>query len=200
MPLLLGVCVNTWALGLFAPSIARQSLAGHARLTRIAVRSAFLWAIVGAALLAWLGVRSAVGDAPTYLDVSAARHAFGLGLVTVMIYGVGARALPSFTGRRLWSEHLQLATIVVANLAVALRVVPEVVADSTGAGLVALSGVLAYLGLVLFAVNIRQTLRAPAVPPAAPGSPVPIAVRLPPAPTVRAGGGGIATPRSRGRR
>jgi hypothetical protein len=163
--LLIATGLLTWALGLFGTAIARQPLAGHARLTRLAVRSAFLWAIVGAGLLAWFGIRNIVGQTVSYLEVSAARHAFGLGLVTLMIYGVGARALPSFTARRLWSERLQLATIAIANVAVALRVIPELVAAPIAAAPVALSGVLAYIGLALFAVNIVATLRTPPAPP-----------------------------------
>jgi hypothetical protein len=180
--LLGGFAVVVWAIRVFGPPIARQPLAGHARLTRLAVRTAFIWGIAGAMLLAWFQLRAALGNAPGYLEVSAARHAFGLGFVTLMIYGVGARALPSFIGRRLWSERLQLATIVLANGGVALRVLPEVIAGAAWLGVIALSGVLAYAALVLFAVNVVRTLRSAAMPPARPGAPVPITLRAPAAP------------------
>lgn len=171
-----------WTLGVFGRSIARQRLPAHARATRLAVRSAFIWALVGAALLALYQVRAALtGSAASYLEVSTARHSFALGFVTIMIYGVAARALPSFTDRQLWSPRLQLVTIALANAGVALRVAPQtMVADSAiASGLVGLSGVIAYLALVAFTVNMLQTVRGPAVGEPARGTPVPIIVRFP---------------------
>ncbi len=176
--LLAGILTVVWAVGLYGGSIARQPLAGHARLARLTVRSAFLWGIVGAAVLAWLDGRSALGaGAPTYLEVSAARHAFALGLVTLMIYAVAARVIPSHLDRRLRSERLQLAAVILANAGVALRVVPQALALDL-APLVALSGVLSYLGLAAFAANVVQTLRTPAAPPPTRAARVPIAMRL----------------------
>ncbi|MDP9280533.1 MAG: hypothetical protein M3P38_00365 [Chloroflexota bacterium] len=126
LPVLAGLCALAWALGVFGPSIARQPLPGHARTTRLAVRSAFVWALLGAALLAIYQLpRAAGGSDASYLEVSAARHSFALGFVTMMIYGVAARALPSFTDRQLWSPRLQLLTIALANAGVALRVAPQ---------------------------------------------------------------------------
>ncbi|HEU5288475.1 MAG TPA: NnrS family protein, partial [Candidatus Limnocylindria bacterium] len=120
----LGLIVR--ALGLFGATIARQPLVAHARLTRIAARSAFAWGAAGALMLVAYDVRALAGGGPaSYVEVSAARHAFALGLVTLMIYGVAARALPSFLNRRSWSLGLQTATLILANLGVALRVVPQ---------------------------------------------------------------------------
>ena len=180
MALVAALCALIWALGLFGPSIARQRLPAHARATRLAVRSAFVWALVGAALLALYQLRAVLGgSAASYLEVSAARHSFALGFVTIMIYGVAARALPSFTDRQLWSPRLQLVTIALANAGVALRVMPQAI-GAQGAivnGLESLSGVIAYLALVCFSVNILRTVRSPAVGQPARGTPVPIVVR-----------------------
>lgn len=177
--LLVGIVTVVWSVGLFGGTIARQRLPDQARLTRLTVRSAFVWGIVGAAALAWFDVRSALGGgSPTYLEISAGRHAFALGFVTLMIYAVAARVIPSHLGRRLWSQRVQLAAVVLANAGVALRVVPQAFALDL-ASLLALSGVLSYLGLVAFAANVVQTLRTPAAPTAPPpGTPVPMAVRL----------------------
>jgi uncharacterized protein involved in response to NO len=145
------------------------------------VRSAFLWALVGSALLAWYDARTVVaGPEPSYLETSAARHAFALGFVTLMIFGVAARALPSFLGRRLWSEPLQLATLVLANAGVALRVLPEglSVQGDVASGVVAASGALAYAALALFAVNVLRTVFGPNVSAPPRDAPVPIALRL----------------------
>jgi len=154
--LLGGLSLTIVALGVFGPSIVHQPLTGAARLTRLAVRSAFVWAFAGVALIviAELGTGS---EAPM---IAAARHAIGLGFVTMMIYGVGSRALPAFLGRHLWSDRLQLATIALTDLAVVLRVGLQ----SSGAtepianAVLGLSGLIAYAALVTFAINVVARL------------------------------------------
>ncbi len=181
LALLPGLVTMAWALGIFGATIARQRLHSHARLTQLAVRSAFLWALAGAALLVWYSARAATSGAePSYLETSAARHAFALGFMTLMIFGVAARALPSFLGRRLWSERLQLATIVLANAGVALRVFPQGLGaeGDVASGTVAISGALAYAALTVFAVNVLRTVFGPNVNAPPRGTPVRMAVRL----------------------
>ncbi|MHB8631716.1 MAG: NnrS family protein, partial [Candidatus Limnocylindria bacterium] len=174
--LLAGLAAMTGAIGVFGAGIARQPLQGHARLTRIGVRSAFGWAFVGIAIVA----AGTVGVAGSYLQVSAARHALALGFVTLMIYAVAARALPAFLGRRLWSLRLQAITLALGNLGVALRVVPQVV-QARGApsdAVVGLSGMLAYVALALFTLNVVRTLRGPSAEAVAAGSPVPVQIHF----------------------
>ena len=175
--LLGGLALITYGLGVFGRTIAMQRLAGHARLTQLAVRSAFLWAFVGVFVLIASGA-VLIGDG--YLVTSAARHAFALGFVTLMIFGVGARAIPAFLGRPLRSPVLQLAAIALTNAGVALRVLPQALgaSDPVSAGLVGLSGALAYAGLLAFALNIARTLAARPVAAISPHGAVPIHVRL----------------------
>jgi len=181
LALLAGLVTIVRALGVFGATIARQRLVAHARLTRLAVRSAIVWALVGSALLGWYALRAAVvRTQPTYLETSAARHAFALGFVTLMIFGVAARALPSFLGRRNWSERLQLATLLLANAGVALRVLPQGLGADGGTAsfVVAVSGVLAYAALAVFALNVLRTVFGPSVNAPRSGAPVRMAVRL----------------------
>lgn len=169
--LLAGVAGVAWAVSVFGGTIARQPLMGHARATRLAVRSAFAWALIGAVLLVFYDARGALAGAPaSYLEVSAARHAFALGFVTLMIYGVAARALPSFLDRKLRSQRLAWAIVALANAGVALRVLPQAAgADGDVANaVVALSGVLAYAALACFALNIVLTMRGPRLTAAPP--------------------------------
>jgi len=171
--LLGGLSLLTVALGVFGPSIARQPLTGAARLTRLAVRSGFAWAFVGVALILIAGL-GPIGSGSEGSLISAARHALGLGFVTMMIYGVGARALPAFLGRRLWSDRLQLATILLTDLAVVLRVGLQSIpggflgaaAETIANAVVGLSGLIAYAALVAFAINVARTVRGPARPEA----------------------------------
>jgi len=181
LALLAGLVTIVRALGVFGATIARQRLVAHARLTRLAVRSAIVWALVGSALLGWYALRAAVvRTQPTYLETSAARHAFALGFVTLMIFGVAARALPSFLGRRNWSERLQLATLLLANAGVALRVLPQGLGADGGTAsfVVAVSGVLAYAALAVFALNVLRTVFGPSVNAPRSDAPVRMAVRL----------------------
>lgn len=174
--LLIGLAALTGATGLLGPGIAHQPLHGHARLTRLGVRSAFAWAFIGLAIIS----AGTFGLASSYLQVSAARHALALGFVTLMIYSVASRALPAFLGRRLWSTRLQAATLTVANVGVALRVVPQLAAgtDALSDALVGLSGILAYVALVLFTLNVVRTLRGPSAPAVVAGAPVPLEIRF----------------------
>jgi hypothetical protein len=174
--LFIGLAALTSAMGLLGPGIARQPLHGHARLTRLGVRSAFAWAFIGLAVIS----AGTLGLSTSYLQVSAARHALALGFVTLMIYTVAARALPAFLGRRLWSTPLQAATLAVANLGVALRVVPQLAAgtDPLSDALIGLSGILAYVALALFTLNVIRTLREPRTPAIDAGAPQPIEFRL----------------------
>jgi len=176
--LLAGFGVITGAIGVFGAGIARQPLHGHARLTRIGVRSAFLWALVGLMIIA----AQTRGGLDSYFQVSAARHALALGFVTLMIYALAPRVLPAFLGRGPWDLRLQAATLAVANLGIALRVGPQLIAASGAAAdaLVGLSGVLAYIALVLFTVSVARTIRGPSVPSARPGVAVPIQLRFDP--------------------
>lgn len=171
-PLMLaGLLALVLTLGVWGPAIAQQQLAGHARLTRFAVRSAFAWGLVGAAVLAL--APTSVLPGTQFLVGSAARHAFALGLVTLMIYGVAARALPSFLGRKLWKPPLHAFAVVSTNVAVALRVVPQVLGLEGGVAnaAVAFSGVLAYVALAAFALNLVRTLRrGEPLRPAQPGA------------------------------
>lgn len=181
LALVAALCALMWALGVFGHSIARQGLVAHARATRLAVRSAFIWALVGATSLALYQVRAVLtGGGPSYLETSAARHAFALGFVTIMIYGVAARALPSFMDRRLWSSRLQLLTIALANAGVALRVLPQAIGTEGAivSGLEGLSGLIAYVALVCFTANLLRTMHSPSVRQAARDTPVPIVVVL----------------------
>jgi uncharacterized protein involved in response to NO len=172
--LLAGFAITTYSLNVFGAGIARQPLQDHARLTRIGVRSAFAWAFVGLGILA----AESLGVVDSYLQVSAARHAFALGFVTLMIYSVAARALPAFLDRRLWSLRLQAATLLIANLGVLFRVLPQLVLGTELDSVIGVSGILAYTGLVLFTLNVVRTLRGPSAPAVVRGAPIPVELRI----------------------
>jgi len=163
--------------------------AGQPRAHEPYVRTAYGWLLVSLGLSAALAVwELADGTVPSAGAANAARHALALGYLSLLIFGVASRIVPVFGGVALWRRPLLVPLYVVFNAGVVLRVVGELLgsADALGRGVVAVSGLLGYAGLALFALVLWRTLdtRPTALPqPAAPDRPVP-AVRLGSAPAL----------------
>lgn len=83
-------------------------------------------------------------------------HLMLLGFVGMMIYGVGLHVLPRFSGRSLFSERLADAQFWMANAGLLLMAVGWLLEESH---LLTIGGVLAWAGMVAFAVNILFTVR-----------------------------------------
>ncbi|HEY5640993.1 MAG TPA: NnrS family protein, partial [Dehalococcoidia bacterium] len=155
------VLLFVFALNLHRPAVrSADSLPalGHERLIRVA----YVWLLVAFAIEAWYVSRGLAGDfGPDFLERGAARHALAVGFFTQMIFGVGARALPAFAGRSLYSPRLLGVTWVLINMAVLVRVGHAVVpAGSTTFRYdhIAASGAIAFLAVALFTYNIIRTV------------------------------------------
>jgi hypothetical protein len=125
------------------------------------IRTAYGWLLVALGLGAALALREAsTGVAPGGAAVAAARHAFALGFVSLLIFGMASRIVPVFGGVRLWQPWLLAPLFVAFNLGVALRVAGELLGnqDALARGLVAASGLLGFGGLALFALVLWRTL------------------------------------------
>jgi uncharacterized protein involved in response to NO len=122
---------------------------------------------VVAVLEVWLATRAlAGGQAGDFLEAGGVRHALALGFITQMIFGVGARALPVFAGRRLYSRGLLDGTFVLINVAAATRVGPAILEMGSVMSRfdhIAASGGLGLLAVALFGYNVLRTVRGPAV-------------------------------------
>jgi hypothetical protein len=135
--------------------------AGQPRAHEPYVRTAYGWLLFSLGLGAVLAVMElAAGVAPTAGAANAARHAFALGFISLLIFGVASRVVPVFGGVALWRRPLLAPLYVVFNLGVVVRVAGELLgsADALGRELVACSGVLGYGGLALFALILWRTL------------------------------------------
>ena len=105
----------------------------------------------------------------------AARHAFTIGFLTLLIVGMSFRILPVFSGKTLWSPRLAHATYALLAGGAALRLLQYPAAFQPvfyRAG--SYMGILVVLALCLFLVNLVKTMRgtpkrtaAPAVSAAA---------------------------------
>jgi hypothetical protein len=134
------------------------------------IRAAYGWLLVALGLGAALALREVLtGEAAGPGAVAAARHAFALGFVSLLIFGMASRVVPVFGGVRLWQPWLLAPLFVAFNLGVLLRVAGELLGnqDALARGLVAASGLLGFAGLALFALVLWRTLdrRAPVALP-----------------------------------
>jgi hypothetical protein len=135
---------------------AVRPLPPHARVARLAFGGAYAWLIVGLALL----VAASSGD--TGPLATAARHALALGFLTQIVFGVGSRLIPAFTGGAALPLSAVRAAILLINAATALRVGFEIVGPTTTPAAIALasSGPLALAALLVFASAAARSVRS----------------------------------------
>jgi hypothetical protein len=151
-----------------------------------AVRAAFgslgLWAILQLSAIAIS--RTTRLPAQNLWWADAARHVFTIGFLTLLIVGMSFRILPVFSGKRLWSPRLAIATYTLLLLGAAMRLLQYPAAFlPVFYEIGSYMGIPVVLALVLFVFNLVRTLRgrppaeprrAPARPPAAFVSTLPV--------------------------
>lgn len=134
--------------------IAVRPVPAHARVTRLAFRGAYAWLVIGLALLAAAATGAPLG--------AAALHALGLGFLTQIVFGVGARLIPATTGGLALSLGPVRAALVLVNVAAGIRVAFEIVGPATTVAslLLASSGPLALAALLVFAGAAARSVRS----------------------------------------
>ena len=151
------------ALKLFQRSVAPAKTQGVHRSFPVFVRSAYAWLLVAGALAIWA---SRVENAPGLWGAS--RHALTVGFLGVMVFSIGQRVLPAFSGMRLlFSTKLMFLALATLTLGCALRVSSEVLAYQDYAAwawkVLPISALLELTGVTLFATNLVVTFtRRPA--------------------------------------
>ena len=147
--------------------VARR-LRPRARQASHYVLAANLITLVGGLLVAYAGARAlASGETEAFGFRDAARHAFGLGMVTLLIMGMARLVAPVFALQRaeagsMWFiERVPLWLLVVAA---ALRIGVGLAHDDMQSKplmyATAVAGVLAWLALALFAGSLARAIRA----------------------------------------
>lgn len=112
------------ALGLFRAPVTPPKTRGVHASFPVFVRVAYSWAIVAALLGAW----AAASASPVGIW-GASRHALTVGFLAAMVFSIGPRILPAFSGGRvLFSPRLMLWALVLLNLGCTVRVGAEVIA------------------------------------------------------------------------
>ncbi len=142
------------ALRLFeAPQQPAKTRGVHASFPMF-VRLAYAWLIVAGALGLWAArLENATGV------WGASRHALTVGFVALMIFCVGQRILPAFSGMRLlFSTRLMFLSLLLISIGCAIRVGAEVLAyqgyAASAWSWLPTSAVIELTAVTLFAINI----------------------------------------------
>jgi hypothetical protein len=160
----IAIVVATIALGLFAHGERSAKLNGVHSSLPFFVRLSYIWAIVAALLGVWA---SFSGNAHGIWGAS--RHALTVGFLSTMVFAIGQRVLPAFSGMKvLFSTKLMFAALALLTFGCVLRVSSEILAyqgfvRSAWSWLPA-SALTEMTAVTLFAVNLILTFTRKRLP------------------------------------
>ncbi|MBZ5683268.1 MAG: NnrS family protein, partial [Acidobacteriia bacterium] len=122
--ILTGLVTAITALRLFEPSERPAKVKGVHVSFPFFVRLAYLWALIAAFLSLWAALsRDSSGI------WGASRHALTVGFLATMVFAIGQRVLPAFSGMRLlFSTKLMFCSLMLLAVGCLLRVSSEVLA------------------------------------------------------------------------
>ena len=155
-----GILISTWALRLFEPTQQAAKTKGVHASFPIFIRLAYLWAMVAAVLGIWA---SFVPDSHGIWGAS--RHALTVGFLATMVFSIGQRILPAFSGMRLlFSTKLMFLSLLLLAIGCFLRVGSEIIAYQ-GFGTWAwswlpVSAVTEMTAVTVFAINLIFTFNS----------------------------------------
>ncbi len=161
--LLSGTIAAVCALRFLEPTLQKAKVKGVHTSFPVFVRLAYVWAIVAAALGIWA---SSVEDSHGIWGAS--RHALTVGFLATMVFSVGPRILPAFSGMRLlFSTKLMFLSLLLLGTGCLLRVSSEILAYQGFAGWawswLPVSAVIEMTAVTIFAINLLVTfVRRPA--------------------------------------
>ncbi len=129
------------------------------------VRAAYVWLLVAAGL----GVWAAFTRGDTAGIWGASRHALTVGFVAVMVFSVGQRVLPAFSGmRHLYSPRLMFFSLTLLTVGCTVRVASEVLAYQeylhSAWSWLPVSAIIELSAVTIFATNMAATFAQPAPP------------------------------------
>ena len=126
------------------------------------VRAAYVWLLVAAGLGVWAAF--AHGDAAGIWGAS--RHALTVGFVAAMVFSVGQRVLPAFSGmRHLYSPLLMFLSLVLLIVGCTIRVTSEILAYQqylvSAWKWLPVSAIIELSAVTIFAANMAVTFAHP---------------------------------------
>ena len=155
--LLGGIIVAVWALRFFERTRQPAKVKGVHTTFPVFVRLAYVWAIIAAALGIWAS--SVKGSHGIW---GASRHALTVGFLATMVFSVGPRILPAFSGMRLlFSTKLMFLSLLLLGIGCTLRVSSEILAYQGFArwawSWLPVSAVVEMTAVTIFAINLLVT-------------------------------------------
>ncbi len=161
---LIGITTAVGALRLFEPTAQPPKLKGVHTSFPVFVRLAYVWAICAAGLAIWAAQAS---DASGIWGAS--RHALTVGFFATMVFSIGQRVLPAFSGMRLlFSTKLMFASLLSLTIGCVLRVSSEIMAYQhlvAGAwSWLPVSALTEMAAVTIFAINLIVTFAQPRRP------------------------------------
>ncbi len=155
--LLGGIIVAVWALRFFERTQQPAKVKGVHASFPVFVRLAYGWAIIAAALGIW--ANAVEGSHGIW---GASRHALTVGFLATMVFSVGPRILPAFSGMRLlFSTKLMFLSLLLLGTGCLLRVTSEILAYQGFAGWawswLPVSAITEMAAVTIFAVNLFAT-------------------------------------------
>ena len=162
--LLSGAVMALHGLRIFATPARAAKVRGVHTSFPLFVRSAYVWLLIAGVLGVWAA--DSAGAAGLW---GASRHALTVGFFAMMVFGIGQRILPAFSGmRHLYSTRLMLASMLLLTLGCALRVSSEALAYQgivhSAWSWLPVSAVIELTAVTLFATNLWITFARPAPP------------------------------------
>jgi hypothetical protein len=127
------------------------------------VRAAYVWLLVAAGL----GIWAAFARGETAGIWGASRHALTVGFVAAMVFGVGQRVLPAFSGmRHLYSPRLMFFSQALLIVGCTIRVGSEILAYQqylhSAWSWLPVSALIELSAVTIFAINMVATFAQPA--------------------------------------
>ncbi len=122
--LVVGLATAVYALRLFEPVERPAKVKGVHTSFPVFVRLAYIWALVAGTLGIW-----AASTENSHGIWEASRHALTVGFLATMVFAIGQRVLPAFSGMRLlFSTKLMFIAIFLLTVGCLLRVSSEILA------------------------------------------------------------------------
>jgi len=156
-----GIGMAAYSLRLFESAERPAKTTGvHASFPSF-VRLAYAWALIAAVLGVWA---SLTVTAPGIWGAS--RHALTVGFLAIMVFSIGSRVLPTFSGmKKLFSPRLMFWSLLLLSIGCLLRVSAQILAYQDFAPVawawLPVSAITEMTAVTMFAVNLFVTFARP---------------------------------------
>lgn len=155
--LLAGIVVASVALRLFAPAERGAKVKGVHASFPFFIRVSYLWAVIAALLGVWA---ASLHDGQGVWGAS--RHALTVGFFSMMVFAIGQRVLPAFSGMKLlFSTKLMFVSMALLATGCLLRVSSEALAYQgfvpAAWSWLPVSGIIEMSAVTVFAINLFVT-------------------------------------------